>query len=201
MRRANTANGMIHAMRLKPVVVGAASTVLPYFCTKLCSTSESLSPRSMPGRQLVAHAIGVRAADVIALQQHLVAAAHAHQLMAELVEARVGVGAHEQHGQQRDQRELRDAKFRFTSFEFRVSSFKVIKLSAVGYRPSAKTFPTDNASHQVIVVILSGASACFRPVLSGRRMRSRRTAMQHPTCRFVIPTVRLQSECNLPPRT
>src|SRR5271157_1310310 len=45
---AKTANGMIQATRLKPVVVGAASTVLPYFCTKLCSTSESLSPRSRP---------------------------------------------------------------------------------------------------------------------------------------------------------
>jgi hypothetical protein len=45
---AKTANGMIQATRLKPVVVGADSTVLPYFCTKLCRTSESLSPRSMP---------------------------------------------------------------------------------------------------------------------------------------------------------
>ncbi len=45
---AKTANGMIQATRLKPVVVGAANTVLPYFCTKLCSTRESLSPRSMP---------------------------------------------------------------------------------------------------------------------------------------------------------
>src|ERR1019366_7700374 len=44
---AENANGMIHATRLNPVVVGADNTVLPYFCTKLCSTSESLSPRSM----------------------------------------------------------------------------------------------------------------------------------------------------------
>ena len=45
---ANTANGIIQATRLNPVFVGAASTVLPYFCTSDCSTSESLSPRSSP---------------------------------------------------------------------------------------------------------------------------------------------------------
>ena len=36
---------MIHAVRSKPVVVGAARTVGPYFCTKDCSTRLSLSPR------------------------------------------------------------------------------------------------------------------------------------------------------------
>ena len=39
------------------------------------------------GHQLVAHAIGVGAADMVALQQHLVAAAHAHQAVAETIEA------------------------------------------------------------------------------------------------------------------
>src|SRR5512146_3223716 len=38
---------MIHATRLKPVVVGAASTTLPYFCTKPCRIRSSLSPRFM----------------------------------------------------------------------------------------------------------------------------------------------------------
>ena len=36
---------MIHAVRSKPVVVGAASTVGTYFCTKACCTRLSLSPR------------------------------------------------------------------------------------------------------------------------------------------------------------
>src|SRR3984893_9364539 len=37
---------MTHARRLNPVVVGASSTVGPYFCTKDCSTKSSLSGRS-----------------------------------------------------------------------------------------------------------------------------------------------------------
>src|ERR1017187_9443418 len=41
----SAAKGMIYAARLKPFVVGAARTVGPYFCTKLCSTRLSLSPR------------------------------------------------------------------------------------------------------------------------------------------------------------
>src|SRR6202011_1866989 len=41
-------NGMIHATRLKPVPVGAASTVGPYFCTKSCNVRSSFSPRSRP---------------------------------------------------------------------------------------------------------------------------------------------------------
>ena len=80
----------------------------------------------MAGHQLVAHAVGVLAADVIALQQNLVAAAHAHQLMAQLVEARVGVGAKEEHGERGEQRELRNAaeQFRVSSFEFHKISFE-----------------------------------------------------------------------------
>ncbi len=126
---AKTANGMIQATRLKPVVVGAASTVAPYFCTKLCSTSESLSPRSRPARQFVAHALGVGAADVVALQQNLIATAHAHQPVPELIEARVGIGAEEEHRQQRDQQELDDAKFRVPSFEFQVEALWRERLS------------------------------------------------------------------------
>ena len=45
---ASATNGMIQAMRLKPVAVGAASIVAPYFWTKLCRTRSSLSPRSIP---------------------------------------------------------------------------------------------------------------------------------------------------------
>src|SRR5580658_10430694 len=41
----SAANGMIYAARSKPLAVGAARTVGPYFCTKLCSTRLSLSPR------------------------------------------------------------------------------------------------------------------------------------------------------------
>ena len=43
------------------------------------------------GHKLLAHAIGVRAANVIALEEHLVAAAHAHERVAEAIEARIGV--------------------------------------------------------------------------------------------------------------
>src|ERR1022692_1899648 len=44
---ASATKGTIHAVRSKPVLVGAASTVGPYFCTKDCSTRLSLSPRPM----------------------------------------------------------------------------------------------------------------------------------------------------------
>ena len=56
--------------------------------------------------QFVAHASRIGAADMVAFQQNLIAAADAHQLMAQLVEARVGVGAEEDDSQQRDEREL-----------------------------------------------------------------------------------------------
>jgi hypothetical protein len=47
------------------------------------------------GHKLLAHAIGVSAADVIALDEHLVAAAHAHERVAEAIETRIGIaGAH-----------------------------------------------------------------------------------------------------------
>ena len=66
--------GMIHATRPKPVVLGAATTVVPYFCMKDCRMRSSLSPPppSERGRQFAAHAVGVLAADVIAFQQDLV---------------------------------------------------------------------------------------------------------------------------------
>jgi len=43
------------------------------------------------GHQFVAHAVGVGAADVIAFEEDLIAAANAHQLMAEILEARGGI--------------------------------------------------------------------------------------------------------------
>jgi len=43
------------------------------------------------GHEFVAHAVGVGAADVVALEQDLVASADAHELMAEFVEAGGGV--------------------------------------------------------------------------------------------------------------
>ena len=72
------------------------------------------------GNQLVAHALGVGAADMVAFQQNLVAAAHAHQAVSQFVEAGVAVGAEEGDGQQCDEQELGDAKFRVSSFEFQV---------------------------------------------------------------------------------
>ena len=58
---------------------------------------------------------------MVALQQNLIATASAHQLMAQLIEAGVGVGTEEQERQQGDESELGDTKFRST--QFRVSSF------------------------------------------------------------------------------
>jgi len=54
---------------------------------------------------------------VIAFQQNLITAAHAHELMAQLVEACVGVGAQEDHRQQRNEDKLSDAQFRVASFK------------------------------------------------------------------------------------
>ena len=45
MRQVNV-DGMIHATRLKPALVGAAMTVVPYFWTNPCRVRSSLSPRS-----------------------------------------------------------------------------------------------------------------------------------------------------------
>ena len=62
---------------------------------------------------------------MIAFQQNLIAATHAHELMAQLVEARVGVSAQEHRGQQRDQDKLCEAQFRVASFEFQVMNTNV----------------------------------------------------------------------------
>src|SRR5580658_7423930 len=43
--RIRTTGGIMYAARSKPCMVGAASTVGPYFWTKPCSTRLSLSPR------------------------------------------------------------------------------------------------------------------------------------------------------------
>jgi hypothetical protein len=43
------------------------------------------------GHQFIAHAVGVRASDVIAFEKDLVAAADAHHLVAEFIEARGGI--------------------------------------------------------------------------------------------------------------
>jgi hypothetical protein len=50
---------------------------------------------------------------MVAFQKNLVAAAHAHHLMAQLVEAGVGVRAQEEHGERGEQRELRNAASEF----------------------------------------------------------------------------------------
>jgi hypothetical protein len=62
---------------------------------------------------------------MVAFQQHLSAAAHAHQAVSQFVEASVAVGAEEGDGQQRDEQELGNAKFRVSSFKFQVSQFQV----------------------------------------------------------------------------
>ena len=102
-------NGMIHATRPKPVVLGAATTVVPYFCMNDCRARSSLSPRSSAAIEFAAHAVGVLAAYVIALQQNLAAAADAHQVMAQIFEAGVFVAdTHE--GEERDQDEQQAAR-------------------------------------------------------------------------------------------
>jgi hypothetical protein len=45
------------------------------------------------GHELVAHVVGVGTADVIAFEQDLIAAADAHHLMAEFVEAGGGIAS------------------------------------------------------------------------------------------------------------
>ena len=82
---------MIHAVRSKPLPVGAARTVGPYFCTKDCSTRLSLSPRVTAAMSSLRMPSEVRAADVIAFEKNLVAAADTHQLVAEFIEARGGI--------------------------------------------------------------------------------------------------------------
>ena len=98
------------------------------------------------GGKLIAHAVRVGAADVIAFQQNLIAAAHAHELMAQLVEARIGVSAQKDHGQQRNEDELRDAEFRVSNFKlqewntnFRFFIHRASELpSLVGRTPSGR---------------------------------------------------------------
>ncbi len=82
--------GMIQATRLKPVVVGAASTAGPYLETKPARTTSSESPRSRARLQFLAHLLGGRASHVIALEQNLAAAALAHQVVAKAVKALAG---------------------------------------------------------------------------------------------------------------
>jgi hypothetical protein len=72
---------------------------------------------------------------MVALQQNLVATAGAHQLMTELVEARVGVGTEEDDSQQGDESELGDSQFQVSGFEFQSKA-----LSAVSYQLSATPF-------------------------------------------------------------
>ncbi len=62
------------------------------------------------GLQLVAHLVGVRAADVIAFEQYLAASADAHHSMAEIFEARgIVAGAHENKYPERERGGLRTA--------------------------------------------------------------------------------------------
>ena len=53
------------------------------------------------GHEFVAHAVGIGAADVVALEQDLSATADAHQLMAELVEASAGIAGAGEGGSRR----------------------------------------------------------------------------------------------------
>ena len=82
---------MIHAVRSNPVAVGAASTVGPVFLHEgLLDKAVAVATRD-GGHEFVAHAVGIGAADVVAFEQNLAAAADAHQLMAELVETSAGI--------------------------------------------------------------------------------------------------------------
>jgi hypothetical protein len=93
---------------------------LPYFCTKLCSTSESLSARS------IAAASSPRVRSEYAQPTWLHSSniwlqTHAHELMSQLVEAGIDISAHERNGQQRDEQKLGTAnKFGVSDSEFQV---------------------------------------------------------------------------------
>ena len=80
---------MIQATRPKPVVLGAATTVGAVLLNERLQGEIVVVAAIECGCEFAAHAVGVLAADVIALEQDLVAAADAHQVMAQVVEAGV----------------------------------------------------------------------------------------------------------------
>ena len=100
--RTSTAKGITQPTILKPSAGGAASEVGPYFSHKGGKDRLVAVAPVDAGHQFLAHPIGVWAADVVALQQELVAAAAAHDLVAQLVEARAGIcgGSRQNHGGQ-----------------------------------------------------------------------------------------------------
>ncbi len=75
----NTANGAIHATRLKPCVVGAASTVTPYLVVNQSRICLSVCPVAMAALSSSSIGSDVGTAHVVALAQHLRATAGAHQ--------------------------------------------------------------------------------------------------------------------------
>jgi len=85
---------------LEPAGIGALMALLEERKKKLAA--EGLFDQAVAvsagqaGHEFVAHAVGVWAADVVALQQNLMAAADAHQLVAKFAEAGGWIaGAHQ----------------------------------------------------------------------------------------------------------
>jgi hypothetical protein len=94
--RANAAKGTIQAVRSKPTGGGGGEDGGSVFLHERLLDQAVAVAAADGGHQFVAHAVGVGAADVVALQQNLVAAADAHHLMADFVEARGRVAGAEQ---------------------------------------------------------------------------------------------------------
>ena len=175
---------MIQATRLKPVVVGADQHHVAVLLHKTLQDQRIVVATLNAGDQFIAHALGIGAAHVVAFQQHLIAAAHAHQPMAQLVEARVGVGAQKQHGQHRDQQELGDAQFRDSEFRvstYRFHQFRVVILSGGSRKRTAVEGPLYNSSAVRSNTILSSRasdSAESRDLLSCHGMILRNRYLQ-----------------------
>ena len=88
---ARATKGTIHAVRSKPVVGGGGEDRGSVFLHEGLFDQAVAVAAVDGGHQFVAHAVGVGAADVIAFEKNLVAAADAHHLVAEFVEARGGI--------------------------------------------------------------------------------------------------------------
>ena len=94
----------------KPPRSGAASTVGPYFATNQLKHAGVGKTGGDFGAELADHAVGVGAADVVALEQDLAAAADAHELVADGVEARGGcAGAEHGDGENAEECDVEEA--------------------------------------------------------------------------------------------
>ncbi len=110
MPRRRKAKGPIQATSSKPPRTGSARTMGPYLAAKNLKTGASDGAGVELGVQVGDLTGGVGAADVVALEQDLAAAAGAHEVVAEAVEAGRGrAGAEHGEGDEDDENELEGA--------------------------------------------------------------------------------------------